>query len=303
MKKLNFLVILALFVGLFSSCKKDETTTADPTISFQNGTTSLVFSGTNSIDVNITFMAEGKISSVTLVQPTTTGNQTSDITGEMGQAGTDNGSGTTSSVYFFKVSSTQLATLLAANNGALTYTFTLLDQANKSTTAIFTVSLPVVPPTSYTNVTIGSYNNTTIGSSFASSDGQVYSLSSAKTNSNKIDFIYYYSSVNNASISAPADLTLLNTYFTTASAPSTWTVKNNTKLSKVNTFAFANCTKAQINALTPTGLNVTNLVANDIIAFQTDANSFLPNIKGVAQVVSVSGTDAGTIVLNIKIAN
>lgn len=302
MKKFNYLIILALFIGLFSSCKKDSTTTADPTISFQNGSTSLVFNGTNSIDVNITFQAEGKISSVTLLQPTTTGLQTLDITKKMGQSGTDNSSGETSVVYFFKVTSAQLSELLAANNGSLTYKFTLVDQASKETSSYFNVTIPVIPPTSYPNVLIGSHNNTTLGSSFASSNGLVYSLVDAKTNASKVDFIYYWSSVNSASISAPSDLTLLNVYFPSASGPSTWTVKNNTKLSKVNTFGFASCTSAQINALNPTGLNVTNLVANDIIAFQTDATSALPNIKGVAQVVSVTGTTDGTILLNIKIA-
>ena len=111
MKKVKFLALMFLAgATLFSSCKKDEETVADPTISFQGGTTSLVFTGANSIDVNITFAAEGKIESVSLNGPslTGTGTTTTDITSKMGTTHTDNGRNQTSVIYLFQVSSTDL---------------------------------------------------------------------------------------------------------------------------------------------------------------------------------------------------
>ena len=93
-------------------------------------------------------------------------------------------------------------------------------------------------------------------------------------------------------------------YFTSASAPSTWTVKNNTKLSKVNGINFATVTSDDINALSPTDIHVQNLVSGDIFAFQTDStNTTFPNKKGLAQVDSITGTASGNIWLSIKVAN
>ncbi len=289
MKKLNLLIVLALFIGIFSSCKKDTTTLPAPVISFLNGvSTANVASGAN-YTIAGTITSDEGLTEVKYFVVTTSGET------QIGQAIT---SFTNANSYSFQQTISNITAQSVIKVQAT-------DSKNQTTSANFTITVGGTNnPTVYSNVTIGSYNNTTLGSSFASIDGTVYSLANAKASSNKIDMIYYFSSANNASISAPADLTLLNVYFTTASAPSTWTVKNNTKLLKVNgSITYATATSAQISALNPTGLNVNNLVAGDVIAFLTDATSALPNKKGIAEVVSVTGTDAGQIVLNIKIAN
>lgn len=142
MKKLSVLFMFVAFgMILTTSCGGDEEF-ADPTITFQNGTSSLEFTGANGVDVNITFEAEGKIETVTLVQPTTTGSQTVDITKKMGENGTTNSNGETTAKYYFVVSATDLTALFASNAGAdLVYNFKLLDQQGKETSKTFTVTL------------------------------------------------------------------------------------------------------------------------------------------------------------------
>ncbi len=289
MKKLNYLIIIALFVGIFSSCKKDTTNLPAPVVTFTNGITSTTLAaGVTSWTVTGTITSDEGLTSVKFFNVTTAGET------QIGSAVT---TFTNDKSYSFTTTITGITVNTVIKVQAT-------DAKDQTTSANFTINVAGSnPPTSYPNVTIGSYNNTTLGSSFASIDGTVYSLANAKTSSNKIDMIYYFSSANNASISAPNDLTLLNVYFTTASAPSTWTVQNATKLLKVTGFDYANATSATISALNPTGMNVQNLVAGDIFAFQTAATSANPNKKGVAQVVSVSGTDAGQVVVNIKVAN
>jgi len=295
MKKLNYLIVLALlFVGLFSSCKKDTTTLPAPTISFTNGITKDTLAvGASSWTVTGNIASQAGLSTVQYFIGDSLGNESSFLTPITSFSNANS--------YDFTIPVTNISKQTRIRVQAT-------DANSQITSATYYIYLPggsvVNPPISYTNVTIGSYNNTTTGSSFASYDGTVYTLANAKANSSYIDFIYYYSSANYSSISAPADLSILNVYFTTASAPSTWTVQNNTLLLKVNgSVTFSTVTSAQINALAPTNLNVQNLAVGDIIAFQTASTSANPNKKGVAQVVSITGTDAGSIVLNVKVAN
>ncbi len=168
---------------------------------------------------------------------------------------------------------------------------------------IFTTSNPL--PINYTNIYLGFPNNSIYGSSFSSINGIVYTLANAKINSAKIDFILYWTSSNSASISAPADLSILNMYFTTSNSPSTWSVVNNTKLLKTNSFNFTTCTSNDINSLSPTNIRVENLAVGDIIAFQTaSTNINFPNKKGVAKIITIQGSgNSAFITLDLKIAN
>ena len=291
MKKLNYLVVIALlFVGIFSSCKKD-TTSNPPSISFDNYSSYTLPAGVTSWTITGKITSDAGLSTVKYFKVDSIGNES--------QIGASVTSFSDANNFSFTQTLTGITSLTKLKVQAT-------DSKDQTVSSIFTINVAssAVAPTSYPGKEIGSYNNVSFGSSFASLDGTVYSLANAKTNSSLVDFIYYYSSANNASISAPADASVLSVYFTSASAPGTWTVQNNTKLLKVTGVDFANVTSAQINALSPTDLHVQNLVVGDIFAFQTaSTNTAFPNKKGVAQVVSVTGTDAGSIVLNIKVAN
>lgn len=111
----------------------------NPTINFQGGITSLVFNGTNSINLNVTFSAPSLIQSISLLQPSSSGTTTTNITNKMGVSGSDNAYNQTSAVYLFQVSSSDL-TLAFLNHTTLTYTFTLIDQPGSSVTGTFTVT-------------------------------------------------------------------------------------------------------------------------------------------------------------------
>lgn len=246
MKKLSALLVLVAFGMLFAtSCGKD-TTYADPTISFQGGTTSLVFDGTNEVDVNITFAAEGKIESVSMLAPTSTGTQTTDITKKMGTAYTENGNGEVSAIYFFKVSTTDLATLLAANNGTLTYKFTLTDQEAKETSATFTVTIPAGTPLA------------------VSKSGSFYHISGVNPGAWNLDGDAAVSVSGTASTKSMKNTDAAGVTFT-----GSWTsdAANGTMYVKSNTFDFANATEELAMAAYALGTpsaSVTNPAVGDI---------------------------------------
>ena len=304
MKKVKFLALMFLAgTTLFTSCKKDEETVADPTISFQGGTTSLVFTGTNSIDVNVTFAAEGKIESVSLNGPslTGTGTTTTDITSKMGTTHTDNGRNQTSVIYLFQVTSADLA-LAFANHTTLTYTFTVNDQQPVSTTGTFTVTLqstgtPFGAFTPNTGIILGGSSHPTLGSFYASSTNTVYLQAAAKTNATVVDFAYFYGTTNQATLVAPADADA-STMFTGTSGVSTWTTKNSTKFVKLTGFDFAGLSAttdiADVTFGTLTKANT--LAVGDVVAFKTVANKI-----GFAKVTACTNTDDGTITFDVKV--
>lgn len=246
MKKLSVLMLFAAIGMMFTtSCTKDETF-SDPTISFQNGTTSMVFNGTNSVDVNITFAAEGKIESVSLLQPTTTGTQTLDLTKKMGQAYSTNAGGELSATYFFKVADTTLAALFATNN-TLTFKFTLVDQQAKETSATFTVT----KPSATTPLSV-------------SKTGMFYHIAGLLDGAYDLD-----ADATVPSTQPGATKSMKNTDIAGAAFTGTWAsaTQNGTMYVKSNSFDFANATEEAAAAAYTAGTasaTVTNPAVNDI---------------------------------------
>lgn len=307
MKKMKIFALIVLAgATIFTSCKKDETTTlADPTISFQGGTNSLVFNGTNAIDVNVTVAAEGKIETVSLQGPSLsgTGTTTTPITALFGTSGTDNAKNQTSAIYMFQVSSANLALALVNHTTGFTYTFTVTDQEGKSTTATFTVTVPSASGTpfgtfsSVTTAQIGA-QAATPGSFYNSASNAVYTTTPAATNSSLVDFCYYYGATNNASLSAPSNTDAQSVF----SGISAWATKNATKIEKMAAgFNFTGLSSTtDISAITfNTSTQATNLQVGDVIAFKTVGNKI-----GFAKIASMSATtSAGIIVLDVKVQN
>ncbi len=75
----------------------------------------------------------------------------------------------------------------------------------------------------YEGVVLGSYNDQT-GSFYSVSENKVYSIAEANAASEKIDLIYYYGVQNKASIGAPDDAVVNQTYNLSA-----WTTINETR--------------------------------------------------------------------------
>jgi hypothetical protein len=172
----------------------------------------------------------------------------------------------------------------------VTFTFTATTNNDIVTTRTFT--LTVLSDLATYNATILGNQNASVGSFFSSTDGTVLTSANAKTNSGKVDLVYYYSVGGNtdlATIAAPTDPTAQAVYGATTSAniPS-WATKNATQLvmGVAADFTSTNAIDVQdafTTAAGTPGTKVNKLKVNDVILFKTAANKY-----GVAKVTSVT---------------
>jgi hypothetical protein len=163
----------------------------------------------------------------------------------------------------------------------------------------------------YTAVLLGAQLNPNIGSFYSTQNDNVLTRLNADLNQSKVDMIFYYGTTNHSSIVAPASsqLSLVPefSYILDAGNASHWTVTNQTKFKLVlNSLDWALITNdAQItaNAVNLTDMNVNNLVAGNIVAFETASTSSNPGKKGLFKVIAISGTSSSdrSITLEVKI--
>ena len=153
---------------------------------------------------------------------------------------------------------------------------------------------------SWTERLLGSWNNPT-GSSFASINGNVYTLDEAFDNQSLIDYMYWWGQSTSATIGAPDDANAALVFNTGAYALANWTTKNSTrfKTTTVTSAAFDAITYASEIVDIATGADQTRIgtLANDqVIAFITVTNK-----HGLIRVKSfVSGSD-GTMTVDVKV--
>lgn len=187
--------------------------------------------------------------------------------------------------------------------GQEAFYFKVYDKDGQSKEISFTVNTtPAVsngPINTYSTKILGAQGNTT-GSSFASVDGTIYTLTEAMANSAKIDWLYFNGSTNHATIAAPDDPAAASVY-NGANGPGNWAVKNPTRFKKVtDAIDWAAITDdGVIKIQTETGVDQTkinNLAVGDYLAFITATGK-----KGLIKVESISGTDAGTITISVKV--
>jgi len=144
----------------------------------------------------------------------------------------------------------------------------------------------------------------TAGSSCASIDGTVFSISDAKTNAAKIDFIYFNGSAHPKSLAAPSNASVGT--LGTGNAPSTWATKNATKLgvlSGVTVAQFDGCNNDELitTHVTTAAVSadiVSNLAANNVVGFITAGGK-----KGLIKVISIdtSSEANNSIKISIKV--
>lgn len=193
--------------------------------------------------------------------------------------------------------------------GAEDFTFTVWDDNETATTTTITITTePAAPDIKvYENVILGDQDNNTAGSFFASDEGMVYMQAEAKTNQERIDFLYYNDGVNFASIAAPNDTYAGVIYNNATTGLQTWTTLNPTKF-KVTTLTNNNfnaiTTSAQIVTASilptqPNQMDINNLEDGDILAFETAGD-----IYGLIRIDEIIATgDDRTIKLTVKIQN
>lgn len=297
MRKINFLLVSLLVVAsvFFVSCSKDDE--GADSFDFAGGTDYV--SGDVEIEAGTTFKVKWTIS-------TSENMKTMDITknGALLQGWSGYEIPSDSKNTFIKE-----ITITADNNpGIYTYKFSVFDSDDAeiiSKSIIVTVKASAATLTAYTDKILGAQTSAN-GSSFLSVDGTVLGIADAKANSNKVDFMYYYSSGDQSTIVAPSDASAATQFDNATNGVATWSVRNATKLKKLTGVTFESITDASnIIDVSSTGTaKITALAVGDIVAFKTAATSAKASKKGVFKVTSISAaTTAGSITIQVKVEN
>lgn len=181
--------------------------------------------------------------------------------------------------------------------------FEAVDKDGQKATASLQITTQVVsgPIDSWTERILGSWNNPT-GSSFASINGNVYTLDEAFANQSLIDYMYWWAeSTNSATIGAPDDLNAEDVFNTGAYKLENWTTRNATrfKTTTVNSAAFDAMTDAGDIIDIATGADQTrlaNLAVDQVIAFITVTGK-----RGLIRINSFTSGSAGTLSIDVKV--
>ncbi len=174
------------------------------------------------------------------------------------------------------------------------------DGFSKKISFTITTTAPSNPIESYSMKIMGAQGSTT-GSSFASVNGNIYSLAKAKDSAAIIDWLYFYGATNFATLASPKDNDAASVFNDPTNGLATWSVRNNTLFKKVSDVIDWNSITNDevIVAQTASGVTntkVNNLAANNILAFITASGK-----KGLIRVESITGTNSGTITISVKV--
>lgn len=286
--------VLLSSVLFFTACTDDEEPLDQPpTIEFVAGG-SFVSSNTT-LTVNTPFtvkvLAEANVTSASKIQSLKISRvfnlQTWDTTLTYNDAS-----------FSLEVTFTSMATA-----GLERITFEITDKAGQKASKFLDittedVNIPI-PINTFTMRILGSYQSPT-GSSFASIDGNVYTLAQAFANQGIIDFLYWWGASTSATLGAPDD-DLAGQVFTGVNGLPNWSVKNGTR------FKATTITASEFDALddgapiiaAATGADQTRmgtLSAANVIAFKTVTGKY-----GVIKVVSINTGAAGDITIDVKV--
>jgi hypothetical protein len=297
MRRLALFLMLTAFTSVFTACTKDEEPTDKaPTIAFKGG------AGFISADATL------PAGSATMV-------------GIMASANAN----TNSKLVRFKVTRTfnnvpevvldsTLANLstfsmdgqidVRREAGSERWTFEIVDKDGQSASLSLNItSAPTVNV--YTAILMGGQNNVNVGSFWSSSDNKVMKQAEAVANQNKVDLLYFYGTVNQATIAAVDDdqaAIAWNDIF------SSWTVKNATRFKKIGSINWNQVTEYNDEMIVANAVNLNDSRANmlqvgDIVAFETAATSANPSKKGLFKVISIDGSIGAdrTITIEVKI--
>lgn len=153
---------------------------------------------------------------------------------------------------------------------------------------------------SWTERLLGSWNNTT-GSSFASINGNVYTLDQAFANQSLIDYMYWWGASTSATIGAPDDANAALVFNTGDYKLDNWTTKNATrfKTTTVTAAAFDAIAFATDIIDIATGADQTRigtLAVDQVIAFVT-----VNGKHGLIKVRAIDTGSDGTLTMDVKV--
>jgi len=186
--------------------------------------------------------------------------------------------------------------------GVEKFIFEITDKDNQSASISFNVTTTSTagPIHAWSQKILGAQANTT-GSSFASSNGTVYTLADAKTNSSLIDWLYFYGATNLACLASPADPDAQSVYNNATNGIQTWAVKNPTLFKKItDDIVWSDIIDDSIILTeTATGVDQTKipqLVVGDILGFITAAGK-----HGLIRVEAITTGNDGTMTISVKV--
>jgi hypothetical protein len=190
--------------------------------------------------------------------------------------------------------------LAEAGMEVIEFTTTDKDGQTASINLEITTEEAAKPIDSWTERLLGSWNNPT-GSSFASINGNVYTLDEAFVHQSLIDYMYWWGQTTSATIGCPADTNAAKVFNTGNYKLDNWTTKNDTKFktTTITSAEFDAISDASVIIPAAAGADQTHigaLAVDQVIAFITVTNkSGLIRVKGIAE-----GSD-GTMTVDVKV--
>ncbi len=157
------------------------------------------------------------------------------------------------------------------------------------------------PTITTNNVILGAQKNNSTGGFYSNATMRVYTQEEAYSKQDSIDIVYYFEEEDENTIASPA-ANINDTIFVGTTAIPNWTVKNETRYYKTSstTIDFAEIDDENdlisLFNIDDSKRKAKNLLLDDVYAFKTQAEKY-----GVFRVVSVTGEDTGSIVIEIKI--
>jgi hypothetical protein len=286
--------ILITSITLFTSCTED-TTNPDlpPSISFVAGANYISADATVDISTNFTVKV--------LVEPNATSGK---VVESLKVTGTFNNQLVRDTTFALNNATTMEITFTAASTiGEENLEFTAIDKDNQSakiSLKITTVEPAGNPILTWTEKIVGSWNNLT-GSSFASINGNIYTLDQAFANQGLIDYMYWWGASTSATIGAPDDANAALVFNTGDYKLDNWTTKNPTR------FKTTTVTVAAFDAMTDDtdikdiaeGADQTRiggLAVDQVIAFVTASGK-----KGLIKVKVITEGSDGSLTMDVKV--
>jgi len=195
------------------------------------------------------------------------------------------------------------ANFLALNvEGTERIEFTITDKDDKKSSVSLNITTEQTagPINFYTQKVLGSYESAT-GSSFASVDGTIYNLADAKTNADKIDWLYFYGATNEATLAAPDDADAANVFNDVTNGLQTWSKLNMTRFKKVVTAINWDDIVDDSIILQETAegvieTKINKLAVGDMLAFITEGGK-----HGMLKIDAITVGTAGTIEIAVKV--
>jgi len=299
MKRVFFVLIAFVLtsVTLFTSCTDDTTDPVDlpPTINFVAG--SGYISADATVALNSPFVVK-----VSMQQNATSGAKLQSLNVTRIFANQTIGD-TTFDISTNDASVTMEITFISVNEvGQENIEFEVVDKDNQKEQISLKITTQATagPIDSWTEKILGSWSNPT-GSSFASINGNVYTLDQAFANQTLIDWMYWWGASTSATIGAPDDANAALVFNTGDYQLANWSTKNATR------FKTTTITPAAFDAMTDdsdivdiaTGADqsrIGEMAVDQVIAFVTVTGKM-----GLIKVRAIETGSAGAMTIDVKV--